>query len=249
VSDRESIAEKAAHQTYRGVWAVARGWFRVPEQAPTLPVHAGGHVDAMRPALGYLRYLKLQFWLLFALIALVTLAAWIGLTIAFPVVGAALAIPALLLVAVPRIIAFVAMHLRYDTTWYVLSDSSMRLRRGIWVIHEATITYENVQNVMVRQGPVQRYFGIANVMVQTAGGGVSAGPHGATSSGGHHGLLEGVADAAALRDLIMDRVRASRHTGLGDERRAGEVTGVSWTPEHLDALRSIRDAVKLLQRR
>ena len=64
-----------------------------------------------------------------------------------------------------------AMHLRYDTTWYVLTNRSLRIRRGIWMIHETTITYENVQNVSVNQGPLQRIFGIADVLVQTAGGG------------------------------------------------------------------------------
>ena len=38
-------------------------------------------------------------------------------------------------------------------------------------MHETTISFENVQNVEVRQGPLQRYFGIADVVVQTAGGG------------------------------------------------------------------------------
>jgi uncharacterized membrane protein YdbT with pleckstrin-like domain len=73
----------------------------------------------------------------------------------------------------PDVIAYVGLHLRYDTTWYVFTDRSLRIRRGIWVIHETTITFENVQNVAVAQGPVQRYFGIADVIVQTAGGGAS----------------------------------------------------------------------------
>ena len=76
-----------------------------------------------------------------------------------------------MILVAPDVIAYVAIHLRYDTTWYVLTDRSLRIRRGIWIIHETTISFENVQNVEVRQGPLQRYFGIADVIVQTAGGG------------------------------------------------------------------------------
>ena len=63
----------------------------------------------------------------------------------------------------PDVFAYVGIHLRYDTTWYVLTDRSLRIRRGILTIHETTISFENVQNVEVRQGPLQRYFGIADV--------------------------------------------------------------------------------------
>ena len=64
-----------------------------------------------------------------------------------------------------------ALHLRFDTTWYVMTERSLRIRRGIWVIREMTITFENVQNVKVQQGPLQRFFGISSLVVETAGGG------------------------------------------------------------------------------
>ena len=69
----------------------------------------------------------------------------------------------------PDILAYIAIHLRYDTMWYVMTDRSLRCRRGIWVIFEHTITFENVQNVHVRRGPVQYFFGISTVVVETAG--------------------------------------------------------------------------------
>lgn len=67
-------------------------------------------------------------------------------------------------IILPDVVAYVAIHLRFDTTWYVMTERSLRIRRGIWVLHETTITFENVQNVVVNQGPVQRFFGIANVV-------------------------------------------------------------------------------------
>ena len=66
--------------------------------------------------------------------------------------GVVLALPFLALMVLPDIFAYVGIHLRYDTTWYVLTDRSLRIRRGIMTIHETTISFENVQNVEVRRG-------------------------------------------------------------------------------------------------
>jgi uncharacterized membrane protein YdbT with pleckstrin-like domain len=135
----------------------------------------------------------------------------------------------------------------------VLTDRSLRIRRGIWTIRETTITFENVQNVEVAQGPVQRYFGIADVIVQTAGGGASK----RTSHGGekrsdaHVGILQGVDDADTVRDLILDRVRRSRTAGLGDEPVATSAHAThaplsEYSSAHVAVLREIRDHVRRL---
>ena len=114
-------------------------------------VQEGEFVESFRPAEGFLRYLKLHFWILLILIDVAILIGWIILTAAAPVAGILLAGPALFLAVVPDVIAYVAIHLRYDTTWYVVSDRSLRIRRGIWIIQETTITFENVQNVSVNR--------------------------------------------------------------------------------------------------
>lgn len=240
----------ACEWVYTGVWALLSEWFRVPRAAPELPTRAASDVRRLRPAEGYLRYVKFWFWLLLVPMDLVILIPWIIITTKHPIAGALLAVPALALAFIPDIAVYVGIHLKYDTTWYVLSDRSMRLRRGVWAIHETTITYENIQNVSLDQGPLQRYFGIANVMVHTAGGG-SAGPHGGAAGGGHIGLIEGIDNAAEIRDLIMERVRASRSAGLGDDRMAHAASvpagRASWTPAHLQALRAIRDEARAIR--
>jgi membrane protein YdbS with pleckstrin-like domain len=238
--------DRAAEWVYRGVWGVLAGLFRVPPGAPTLPSRPGEVVDQFHPAPGFLRYLKFWFWFVLALMDGVILAGWIALTVEFPVVGALLAVPALVLAAAPDVVAYVAIHLRYDTTWYVMTPRSVRVRRGIWVIHEVTITFENVQNVRVSSGPVQRWFGIADLVVETAGSGSSGGKH--PSTGMNQGLIEGIADAPRLRDLVMSRVKASRAAGLGDEaaHAASHAGTPGWTPDHLEILRQVRDAAVAL---
>lgn len=232
--------DDATRWIYRGVWAVLVRWFRVPEQPPILPVAPGERLEAFRPAPGFLRYLKLQFWIGISLINIALMAVWIVITVLLPIVGACLAPLVLVFIILPNVVAYIAIHLRFDTTWYVMTERSLRIRRGIWVLHETTITFENVQNVVVNQGPVQRFFGIANVVVETAGGGGGGGPHGKQpgSAGAHQGLLEGVSNAQEIRDLILRRLRRSSTAGLGDEAHVETVH--TWLPEHVFVLKEIR---------
>ncbi|MGE0758390.1 MAG: PH domain-containing protein [Pirellulaceae bacterium] len=242
---------EATRWVYSGVWRVLSEAFLIPSDPPTLPPGAGSSVHAFRPAPGFLQYMKFQFWIVLTIIDLALVVAWLALAVASPLVGVLITPLALLVIIVPDIVAYVAIHLRYDTTWYVLSDRSLRIRRGIWVIHESTITFENIQDVTVNQGPLQRWFGIADVTVQTAGGGGGGSPNGTAGGLGihHRGLIEGVADAAEIRDLILDRLRQSRTGGLGDDLAfAGRTPGPGWTDEQLSLLRDIHHALALLNR-
>jgi membrane protein YdbS with pleckstrin-like domain len=240
--------QQAAEWIYHGVWQVLARWFVVPRHPPDLPARPGATIDRFHPSPGFLRYLKLLFWLGLAVTSLWFLIGWIASFFVSLRLGLALA-PVFFAVAVlPNLVAYVAIHLRYDSTWYVLSDRSLRIRRGIWTLHETTITFENVQDVKIQQGPIQRVFGISNVIVETAGGGGSRkkGEGGGTVPS-HTGLIEGVDDAARIRDLILARVRQSRTAGLGDEAREhpGESRPAApvWTAEHVAVLREIRDGL------
>jgi len=240
-------SQQWAEESYGRVWDVLVRWFRVPKQPPTLPTRAGESVESFRPAEGFLKYLKLQFWIVLAIVDLAILIGWVVLVVLSPVAGILLAVPALVIAVVPDVVAYVAIHLRYDTTWYVLSQRSLRIRRGIWVIHEMTFTFENVQNVSVSQGPIQRWFGIADVRVDTAGGGgLQHGGSGGQSPTAHGGLIEGIADPQKVRDLILKRLGRSTSAGLGDEEDAPARAAAAWTPAHLTALAEVRDAVAAL---
>ena len=163
--------EAAAETIYAQLWNILETWFKVPPEPPTLPAESPDDVKSYRPAPGYLRYLKFMFWVFLVLIDATILFLWIVILVAVPWLGALLALPAAAVAILPDIAAYVAIHLRYDTTWYVIGRRSLRIRRGIWIINETTITFENVQNIHITQGPLQRYFGIADLIVETAGGG------------------------------------------------------------------------------
>jgi len=231
---------RAADRFYEGIWRILVNAFRVPRQPPDLPVAPGEECEAFRPAPGFLGYLKFKFWIVLIIFDLLILVGWIILTVAIWWLGLLLLPIAVLLAVVPDLVAYVALHLRYDTTWYVMTRRSLRIRRGIWTIHETTITFENVQNVKVIQGPLQRHFGISSLVVETAGAGAQAPGQGIYVT--NLGVIEGVADAQRIRDTILPRIRQSRSAGLGDEAE-DLTTGPVWTEEHTAVLREIRDAI------
>ena len=168
------------------------------------------------------------------------------IAVAVPLVGMLITPLMLFIMIIPDVVAYVAIHLKFDTTWYVLSDRSMRIRRGIWIIHETTITFENIQNVRLTQGPIERFFGFANLVVETAGGGASAGEvHGQA----HHGIMFGLTNASELRDRIMAKVRQSQSAGLGDERRAAGLgdAAANFFDGDVELLAEIRDQIARLR--
>jgi hypothetical protein len=123
-------------------------------------------------------------------------------------------------------------------------------------VTEMTITFENVQNVKVRQGPVERRFDIGDVVVETAGVRAAAGPHGAASAA-NEAVIRGISDLEGMKARILRHVRASKTAGLGDERThahhdhaslPGAGAGASmWTNEHVDALRGVLAEVRAIR--
>jgi hypothetical protein len=119
------------------------------------------------------------------------------------------------------IVTFVALRLDYEMRWYVVTDRSLRIRTGLWAVQELTMSFANLQQVVLSQGPVQRLLGIADVRVQSAGGG-GVSEHGHHPQGGslHAGYFHGVDNAPEVRDLILARLRHFRESGLGDPEEA-----------------------------
>jgi membrane protein YdbS with pleckstrin-like domain len=114
--------------------------------------------------------------------------------------------------------SFLMVRLDYRYRWYMVTDTTLRIREGLLAVREQTMTFANIQNLSIRQGPLQRLFGIADLRVRTAGGGEHAGKGEeiAETANMHLGYFRGVDNAAEIRDLIGHRLRGQRDTGLGD---------------------------------
>lgn len=115
-------------------------------------------------------------------------------------------------------VTFLLIVLDYRYRWYVTTDRSLRIREGIWRVQERTMSFVNVQNIGIRQGPVQRLFGIADLKVQTAGGGgqESGQKHEALGDNLHVGYFRGVDNADEIRDAVLAHLRRLRAGGTPD---------------------------------
>src|SRR5262245_22362532 len=156
-------------------------------KVPPEPHDPMGDVHSLRvfrAAPGYLRYITLG-WLITQLAILVGGSlAFIPLLVASSASGfasivvIALAVLAALTFVAQAGLSFFSLRLNYEMRWYKVTDRSLRIRAGVWNVHEMTMTFANVQNITVSQGPLERLFGIADVKVDTAGGSGKTGPHG-----------------------------------------------------------------------
>jgi uncharacterized membrane protein YdbT with pleckstrin-like domain len=139
-------------------------------------------------------------------------------------------------------VSFLLVALDYRYRWYVITDRSLRIREGVWRVRERTMTFSNIQNVAIRQGPLQRFFGIADLRVQTAGGGGKGGDDDNEPSADdlHVGYFRGVANAAEIRDTVLARLRRLRTSGLGDPEEPVEAAIGSGTDASvLEAAREV----------
>ena len=122
-------------------------------------------------------------------------------------------------IALRFVLGWMLVYLDYELRWYMLSDRAIRIREGIVTVREKTMALANIQNISIKQGPLQRFLGIADVEVKTAGGGGEAGDahkKRAHAEPMHVGYFRGVANAEELRDLVREGVRRQRDAGLGD---------------------------------
>jgi membrane protein YdbS with pleckstrin-like domain len=193
---------------------------RLPDAGPE-PPPGSAQVRLFRAAPRYFHYNLLRW-------ALKQGAAFLGLSITFGVVqslppqlwfleiGEAIGV---VLYAIQLPISFGAVWLDFNRRWYLVTDRSLRIREGVWTVHERTMSFANVQNLEVRQGPLYRLLGLASLEVRSAGGGHAQAP-GAKGKGLerdlHVAYFRGVDNAREIRDLILARLRRVRGAGLGD---------------------------------
>src|SRR5262245_53893967 len=108
------------------------------------------------------------------------------------------------------------LRLDFEQRWYIVTDRSLRIREGLLRLREQTVTFANVQHVSIRQGPLQRVLGIADLRVRTAGGKAEEPIETSGHDNPHIAVFRGIGNAESVRDAIRDRLRQHRDAGLGD---------------------------------
>jgi membrane protein YdbS with pleckstrin-like domain len=199
---------------------------RIPHD-PTPP--PGDHVSTriFLAAPNYYKYL-------FCLWGLKAGAALLGVTIAVIIPSAALAITltkegkawaallwlipaaAILLNILGSLFLLAVLRLDFEKRWYVVTDRSLRIREGVTTVREMTVNFANIQNISISQGPLQRALHIADLRVDTAGGGGGSTPGKERSENLHTAWFRGINNADEVRELIQQRLRRLKDSGLGD---------------------------------
>ncbi|MGH9647630.1 MAG: PH domain-containing protein, partial [Bryobacteraceae bacterium] len=146
---------------------------------------------------------------------------------------------------VSLLFTFLRQRLNYELRWYIVTDRCLRVRSGILNVHELTTTFANVQEIRVLSGPLQKLLGLADVEVHSAGGG--SGQKG--SPGGHVARLEGVDNAAEIRDFLLDRLQHYRDSGLGEKETAPAVASGEGTIAAARAVLAEARALRVALRR
>ncbi len=153
-----------------------------------------------------------------------------------------------LALAAEVLLGWMIVRLDYELRWYMLSDRAIRIREGVATVREKTIALANIQNISVRQGPLQRFLGIADVEVKTAGGGGKSSDIESSKGGGsepmHVAYFRGVDTAEEIRDLLREGVRAQRDAGLGDPDEPQSDDAQAAVAELLTEARALRAAVE-----
>lgn len=98
--------------------------------------------------------------------------------------------------------SFVATFLSAKSQAYLLSDRSLRIRRGLWIYKEITLSLKNIQQVKISQNILERLWGIGTVEVRTAGGGAVSTKDEKNNDKSHTGELVGMLDPFDMRELV-----------------------------------------------
>ncbi len=212
---------------YESLKAFVLRLLKVPPE-PNDPMGDVRELRVFRAAPGYYRY-RLLGWILGQAVAVpVGLVLAVGIVIggihggggwtALAVLAAGLELG---LLAVHTAFSYVTLRLDYEMRWYKVTDRSLRIREGVVSVREMTMTFANIQNIAISQGPLQKMFGIADLKVQSAGGG-SGGAQNEQHSrfDAHTAFFRGVDDAPGIRDLMLARLQHLKDAGLGDHEDA-----------------------------
>lgn len=204
---------------YDGFKGLVVRLLRVPPE-PEPPT--GEQLEVFRAARRWFDYRRIV-WLLGTLLFVpIVLIAAGGLSLAAYEAGGGVAVLlygfagvlAALFIAVSAL-RYATLRLDYEMRWYMVTDRSLRIREGVILLREMTLTFANIQEISIQQGPIQRIFGVRDVLVRTAGGGTPSQKSGLVDM--HVAHFRGVDNAEAIRDLVRARLEAYKDAGLGDE--------------------------------
>ena len=96
-------------------------------------------------------------------------------------------------------VVFGVLFLRYRTLQYRFDDEGVTMSWGALFKKEISLTYSRIQDIHVRSNAVERWLGLARLLVQTASGSAKA-----------EMKIEGLLELSAVRNFMYSRMRGAR---------------------------------------
>lgn len=118
-------------------------------------------------------------------------------------------------------------YFRYHTMRYKFTDEGISMSWGILFRREIIINYARIQDIHLRSNLVERWLGLAKVLVQTASGSASA-----------EMTLEGLKEFEAVRDFLYSKMRGVKDPAHATPAQSGAATAGA-DPELAAALREV----------
>ena len=240
------------------MYKIFRDWcerlLRIPHD-PAPPPGDEGSARVFRAAPAYLKY-RTVVWAIGAALALIAGLIFLGgLNLALAsdrsvpgfVRGLVFAVSAFVfsMIVLHAIFSFAVIRLDFEKRWYTVTDRSLRIREGVLNVREMTVMFANIQNVSVMQGPIQRPLGIADLQVETAGGGGAHANQKQLGPNLHTAWFRGIDNAEEVKQLIQERLRALKDSGLGHHEEMHRAPATA--PAFLDALRAVHTEARALR--
>lgn len=97
-------------------------------------------------------------------------------------------------------ITFLVFYFRYHTLRYRFDAEGIHMKWGLIFRREIMLNYSKIQDIHLRSNLIERWLGLARIVVQTASGGTS-----------EEMTLEGIPNHEAMRDFLYARMRGARH--------------------------------------
>lgn len=219
---------------YKVFRQLAEKWLRIPPE-PEPPPGDEATAKVFRAAPAFLKYLRILWlirnavFLIGALVSLVVVGFVLSQANLEPGIRVIVAVGELVFISVlvaQALFQLAMVQLDYEKRWYLVTNRSLRIREGVGTVREITFTFANIQNLSVTQGPIQRILGISDLKVETAGGGSSVGNqhHQVPGPNLHTAYFRGIDNAEEIKQLVADRMRGYRDSGLGDHDDHGAHT-------------------------
>ncbi len=213
---------------------------KLDPRPPHLP-EGSSLVRELKPSDAWLsfRYVATLFGLLNQVIGVGVLA--FALVAKFEAVGVGLSVALAVLELIIVGLALVVTRVDWELRHYLVGDRSLRVSSGAVTRREVTVSYANVQNLEVTQGPLERLFGFKTLTLSTAGADAGAGK----GENLHVVALAGLENADEVRELMLGMMKHHKDSGLGESSHAeDEQRSAGWSTARLT---EVRDAAKALQ--